>query len=115
MYRQFGRAFYADVVSFALLWERFLRYVYRFIHTRINARKAYDGNAARKTAYIANFSHKLRGSCFSNTVHGVYSFVLRELERKPRHLCLQSGQCGLTRQKLLGGCDDEQLCVLVFW
>ena len=44
----------------------------------------------------------------------MHSFVLRELGYKPRHLCPQSGQCGLTRQKLLRGRDDEQLCVLVF-
>ena len=85
----------------------------RFVYTRINARKAHDGAAARKAAHIADLSHKLCGSCFSNAVHGPHSFVFRKLGCKPCHLCPQSSQRSLTRKKLLSGCDDEQLCVLV--
>ena len=38
------------------------------VYGRINASETHNGTAAGKTAHIPNFSHKLSGCGFTNTV-----------------------------------------------
>ena len=83
------------------------------VHAWIDACKAHNGTAARKTAHIADLSHELRGSGFANTVHGAHGIVLWELHGKPCHLGPQCGQRHLACKQLLSGCGNEQLCVVI--
>ena len=61
------------------------------VYSRINTCKSNDGAAARKTAHIADLSHRLSGCRFTDAIHGSHSIVLRQLHRKARHLSAQSG------------------------
>ena len=83
------------------------------VYSRINTRETDDGAAARKTAHITDFSHKLRGSGFANAVHGAHGIVLRQLHCKARHLGAQSGQRHLACKQLLGSSRNEQFRVVV--
>lgn len=77
------------------------------VYSRINTCKAHNGAAARKTTHITDLGHELRGSCFTNAVHGAHSFVFRELGRDSRHLRPQCRQCHFARKKLLCCCGNE--------
>ena len=77
------------------------------VYGRINARKAHDGTAAGKPAYIPNLSHKLSGCGFTNAIHGAHSIVFRKLLGKVRHLGTQCGQRHLACKQLLCSCGNE--------
>ena len=83
------------------------------VHAWIDACKAHNGTAAGKTAHIANLSHELRGSRFTDAVHGTYSIILRQLHRKACHLSAQSNQRHLACEQLLGSGRNEQFRVVV--
>ena len=45
------------------------------VHSWIDASETDDGAAAREAAYIADLRHKLRGSRFTDAVHGAHGIV----------------------------------------